>query len=83
MEPLLNRFIQKPTENLVLNDVTLYLHCGELETVLKCVGLAKTFLATAYYGTKLVDDFGTGISSRERQLTNKLANVMDLVIKID
>ena len=83
MEPLLNRFIRNATEVLVLNDVTLYLHSGKLETVLKCVKLAKTFLATAYYGSKLAKDLGTGISSRERQLTDKLATFMELVIKIN
>ena len=83
MEPLLNRFIRNITEVLVLNDVTLYLHSGKLETVLKCVRLAKTFLATAYYGSKLAEDLGTGISSKERQLTDKLATSMDLTLKIN
>jgi energy-coupling factor transporter ATP-binding protein EcfA2 len=83
MEPLLNKFIRNVTEVLVLNDVTLYLHSGELETVLKCVKLVKTFLATAYYGSKLANDLGTGISSRERKLTDELATFMDLVVKIN
>ena len=83
MEPLLNNFIQNPTDVLVINDVTLYLHSGELETILKCAKLAKTFLATAYYGSKLAEDLGTGISLREKQLTDKLATIMDLVVKID
>lgn len=83
MEPLLKDFIKNPTETIVINDVTLYLHVGELETVLKCIRLAKTFLATAYYGSKLAEDLGTGISSRERQLTDKLATFMDLVVKIN
>jgi len=83
MEPLLNRFIRNVTEVLVLNDVTLYLHSGKLETVLKCVRLANTFLATAYYGSKLAEDLGTGISSKEKQLTDKLATSMDLTLKIN
>jgi len=83
MEPLLNRFIQNVTEVLVLNDVTLYLHSGKLETVLKCAKLAKTFLVTAYYGSKLSKDLETGISSREKRLTEKLATTMDLTIRID
>ena len=83
MEPLLNRFIRSVTEVLVLNDVTLYLHSGKLETVLTCVRLAKTFLATAYYGSKLAKDLGTGISSKERQLTEKLATFMELTVKIN
>lgn len=83
MDPLFDSFMRNATEILVLNDVTLYLHLGKLEIILKCVKLAKTFLATAYYGSKLTEDLGTGISSRERQLTDKLASFMDLTFKID
>lgn len=83
MQPLFNKFIKNATEILVVNDLTLYLHVGELETILECVKLAKTFLATAYYGSKLKNDLGTGISSRERQLTDKLATFMDLVVKVN
>ncbi|MDH5482117.1 MAG: DUF87 domain-containing protein [Candidatus Bathyarchaeota archaeon] len=83
MEPLFNNFAKNPTEAIIINDITLYLHRGELKTVMKCVRLAKTFLATAYYGSKLASDLGTGISARERQMTNELATSMDLVIKID
>jgi GTPase SAR1 family protein len=83
MQPLLKEFIKNATDILVVNDITLYLHLGELETVLGCVKLAKTFLATAYYGLRLADDLGTGISLREKQLTDRLATFMDLVIKLD
>lgn len=81
MQPLFNEFIRNATDVLVINDITLYLHSGELETVLECIKLAKTFLATAYYGSKLAEDLGTGISLRERQLTDRLAAFMDLVVK--
>lgn len=83
MEPLLNTFIQNPTKVLIINDVTLYLHLGKLETVLSCVRLANTFLATAYYGSKLANDLGTGISANERQLVDKLARFLHLTVKID
>ena len=83
MEPLLKEFMRNATEVLVLNDVTLYLHLGELENVLKCVRLADTVLVTAYYGSKLANDLRTGISPREKKLTEKLASFMDLVVKIN
>lgn len=83
MEPLLREFIEKATEVLVLNDVTLYLHSGRLESVLKCAKLAKTVLVTAYYGSKLAEDLGAGIGLREKRLTEELAASMDLVVKID
>ncbi|MCS7115180.1 MAG: hypothetical protein RMJ15_10085 [Nitrososphaerota archaeon] len=82
MEPLFKEFLRSPSKVLVVNDITLYLHAGNLETVLECVKLAETFLATAYYGVKLAEDFGTGISVREKVLTEKLAQHMDLVVQI-
>jgi energy-coupling factor transporter ATP-binding protein EcfA2 len=82
MEPLLSEFIQKWTEILIINDVTLYLHAGKLERILQSVRLADTFLGTAYYGSKLAEDLGTGISLREKGLTNELAAFMDRVVKI-
>lgn len=83
MEPLFKEFIKKPSKVLVVNDVTLYFHMGDLETVLKCIRLTETFLATAYYGVKLTEDLGTGVSAREKLLTEKLVKHMDLVIQIN
>lgn len=82
MEPLFKEFIKKPSKVLVVNDITLYFHSGDLDIVLECVGLAETFLATAYYGVKLIEDYGAGISSREKLLTEKLRQYMDLVIQV-
>lgn len=82
MQPLFDEFIRNPTEVLLVNDVTLYLHSGKLGKILECAKLAKTFLATAYYGSKLANDLGTGISAKERQLTKKLAKFMDITIKL-
>jgi len=82
MEPLFNEFVQRATKILILNDLTLYLHAGKLETVLKCVRLAETFLATGYYGSRLAEDRGSGISVREKQLIEKLSTYMDQIIEM-
>ncbi|MEM3442552.1 MAG: hypothetical protein QXM86_01650 [Candidatus Bathyarchaeia archaeon] len=82
MEPLFKEFIKKPSRVLVVNDITLYFHLGDLDVVLECVRLAETFLATAYYGVKLAEDYGAGISPREKLLTEKLRQYMDLVIQV-
>lgn len=83
IDPLLDEFIQKSTRVLIINDITLYLHAGKLKKILDCVNLAETFLASAYYGSKLADDQGTGISNLEKQTVEKLATHMDQVIKIN
>jgi hypothetical protein len=82
MEPLLNQFTKNATEILIMNDITLYLHIGRLQRILQCVRLAKTFLGTAYYGTKLAKDLETGISLREKQLADELVTFMDQTVRI-
>ena len=82
MEPLFAEFVQRATKVLVLNDVTLYLHAGELGRILNCVKLAETFVATAYYGSRLAQDRGAGISIREKKLIRKLASYVDQIVKM-
>ena len=82
MEPLFMGFVQRTTKILILNDITLYLHAGKLETILKCMRLAETFLATAYYGSRLAEDRRSGISVREKQIIKRLATYMDQIIEI-
>lgn len=82
MEPLFTEFVQRATNVLVLNDVTLYLHAGELGKILNCVKLAETFVATGYYGSRLAQDRGAGISIREKKLIKKLATYMDQIVKM-
>lgn len=81
MEPLLNQFIQESTPVLIINDVTLYLHRGENQKIVECIQNASTILVTAYQGSKLEDDSGSGISSREKELTGELAGYMDFVME--
>ncbi|MCF8885487.1 MAG: hypothetical protein QXK95_04335 [Nitrososphaerota archaeon] len=80
IEPLLDTYILNPTNILLINDLTIYLHTGDLEKMLKAIELSKTFMATAYSGVKLRDDKGSGISEREKTVTDKLKEKMDLVI---
>ncbi|MGQ9515448.1 MAG: helicase HerA domain-containing protein [Thermoproteota archaeon] len=83
IEPLLDEFIQKVSKVLIINDVTLYLHSGEVDKILSCLRMAETFLATGYHGSKLSEDMGSGISIQERRSIEELAAYMDLVIKMN
>jgi len=82
IEPLLDEFLKKPTKALIVNDITLYLHLGKLEKIIDCMRLTETFLASAYYGVRLDEDYGTGISVREKWMVEKLATYMDHVVKL-
>jgi len=81
IEPLLERFAKNPSRLLILNDLSIYLHAGKLERILTCVRSADTFLGTAYCGSRLCKDLGSGISQRERKLVEELATFMDIVIR--
>ncbi len=82
IEPLLERFTENPSRLLIMNDLTMYLHAGKLERILGCVKSAQTFLGTAYCGSGLRRDLGTGISEKERKLVEELAQFMDIVVRM-
>jgi hypothetical protein len=81
IRPILISFLSKPTDALVINDLTIYLHSGDPELLLKCIDSSRTFIGNAYYG-KDFDDKGSGLNERERFLVEKLMKMMDLVIKM-
>lgn len=82
IKPLIRQFSEAPTKVLVINDLSIYLHYGPLDDILACVARAETFLANSYYGRRLEDDKGSGLSARERGAIDALAKHMDLVIHL-
>ena len=82
IEPILEIYIRKPSKILIINDLTLYLHRGDLKKVLDCIELSNCFLASAYYGSFFTDDRRTGINKREKILINKLMSFMNKVVKL-
>jgi len=80
IQPLLEEYINKPTRVLFINDVTIYLHAGDPDLLERCIELSETFVGTAYYGTRLRDDKGSGITVRERALTERIMGKVDRVI---
>ncbi|MEM1984371.1 MAG: hypothetical protein QXV05_06205 [Candidatus Korarchaeum sp.] len=81
IRPLLLNFLREPTEVLVINDLTIYLHAGELALLLDCVNSSRTFLGNAHYGRDF-DDRGSGLNERERGLVEELMREADVIIKL-
>ncbi len=79
---LLKDYENSPTATLMINDLTIYLHSGDLGDVLRCIEMASTFIATAYGGSRLSDDKGSGVAERERQLVEELAKIMGKVVRL-
>ncbi|MEM2906403.1 MAG: hypothetical protein QW057_04645 [Candidatus Bathyarchaeia archaeon] len=77
---LLEEFLREPTRVLFVNDLSIYLHRGDLEYLWRALQRAETVVANAYRGDKLKNDLDTGLSDRERQLVDTLEARMDVVL---
>ena len=82
IDKLLDKFTAEPTGILFVNDISLYLLRGDLERLWGTVKKADTLVANGYLGERLREDFGTGVSARERALMEGLASRMDVVIRL-
>lgn len=82
IDPLLNEYLGSPTSILAINDLTMYLHAGKLDKIKRCIFKSETFIGNAYYGDFFNNDLGTGISAREKKLTDELCRIMDKVINL-
>ncbi|MEM0482359.1 MAG: hypothetical protein QXM16_05685 [Nitrososphaerota archaeon] len=82
IRPLIENYSKNPTSILAINDVTIYIHAGEPAQLFSAMSLARAWLVTAYYGSRLADDKGTGISVRERGFVEQLLRVSDIVIRL-
>ncbi len=77
--PLFNQILARPHPILVVNDATLYLQAGDYRRFAETIQSAVTVLINAYYGKRLGDH---PISNRERQLTERLMQDCDRVIRM-
>ena len=69
IEVMLEAFISSGRDILFVNDVSLYLHAGTTERLMRYMAAATTIVANGYYGEKL----GPGIvSAREATEMRKL-----------
>jgi len=77
---LIKCFLERKTPILVINDLTIFLHAGDLRLIMNAISEAKTCVLNAYSGKMLLNDKGSGISEREAALLKKIEEEMDLVI---
>ncbi len=82
IEKVLEEFNQVSTKVLFINDASMYLQKGELDTLRATISKAETAVVNAYLGERLKNDLGTGLSTREKKLVLSLAEKMDMVIQL-
>ena len=82
LKPLVEEYLKEPTKILLINDITIYLHAGDVEDLVKVIKASETFAATAYQGVRLRDDKGSGITEREREGLERLRKHVDEVVEL-
>lgn len=80
--PLLLDYLSSPTPVLFVNDVTIYLHAGDPEVLTRVIDASQTFVGTAYEGTRLADDKGSGLTAVERERLDALKARVDVVLRL-
>jgi len=81
MTSIIYDYLRDPTPIVFINDVSLLFQAGELDPVLRVLRECETAIINGYYGEALREDLGTGVSKRERELIEKLAEVVDTVFR--
>ncbi|MGQ9543174.1 MAG: helicase HerA domain-containing protein [Candidatus Bathyarchaeia archaeon] len=82
IEEILNIYLDEATPTLFINDLSLYFQSGRWRKVFEAMGRSVTFIANAYYGETLKEDFGTGVSTVEKRLVTKLSRRIDVLIRL-
>ena len=65
-------FNEKPTPYLIINDISIYLHLGNMGELLKAIDKSSTFLGNSYYGNSLITRESKLLSLIERNKINFL-----------
>lgn len=79
---LFEKYFESPTEILVINDLSIYLHYGEPEYIVELMRFPKTFLANSYYGWGITREFSRDLDMLERRRVERLFQHIDVLIKM-
>lgn len=63
----LEKFNQKSTDFLIINDVSIYLHLGDKSYLLNTIKNVDTFCGNSYYGNTIKTGYGKLLSLKEKK----------------
>jgi len=66
------KFKESPTNFLILNDISLYLHCGKPKNLLKILNISYTFFGNIYYGSSINSKYSKLFNILEKKKTESL-----------
>lgn len=82
IEPLLIRYQRHATPILFVNDASIYLQSGSVNTLMNTVAFSHTFVANAYSGGTLEADKRSGVTEREQVGLDVLKTMMNKIIPL-
>jgi len=69
---ILKIYNEKPTSVLIINDISIYLHIGNIKLLLESIKKSNTFFGNSYYGSSINSSFTKLFSLREKRLVQSL-----------
>lgn len=64
---ILEKFNENPTDILIINDISIYLHLGSKKYILETIFKVKTFFGNSYYGRSIKSKFSILLSINEKK----------------
>ncbi|MFX0032972.1 MAG: hypothetical protein ACFE8V_10785 [Promethearchaeota archaeon] len=80
---ILQIFNENPTSILVLNDLSIYLHLGSKDYILRTIFKTNTFFGNSYYGYSIKKNFSKLLSIKERKRVEFLTRHLKNAIKTE
>lgn len=74
---ILKKFNDNPTDILIINDISIYLHIGNKKLILDSIKKSHTFFGNSYYGSSIIKYFAPHFNLREKRLVEYLIKKMD------
>ncbi len=80
LDGIMETYLKNPARLLIINDVSIYLQAGKLETLLELINSTPTVVMNGYYGNSLG---GGKLGERERQKMKFLQGLIDHIILLE
>ncbi len=74
---ILKIFTENPTEVLIINDISIYLHTGNKKLILDSIKKSNTFFGNSYYGFSIKCDFDNVFNIREKRVVEYLIKTIE------
>ena len=80
---ILEEYDENPTNILIINDISIYLHLGCTKHLLESISRAETFFGNTYYGSSITQNFAERFSLVERKKVELIIKEIERTVNTD